>query len=138
MTSHVAILHQLYSELVGNRWELSGVKEYPQHGYYFAPTCLMVLWASIKFGIHHKDGIFTQSATLRLYDPVQKEDDGSGLYLELQAFDAPRFSQSGIQVFVGTGRDPNMRIWSDLVLEQTRALKAKAIKARIKELVSLR
>lgn len=139
MTSHAAILHQLYDELIGNRWELSGAEEYPEDGYYFAPTCLMGLWASLRFGIHDKGGIFTQSASLRLYDPSQKDDAGSGMYLELQAFDTSRFfSQGGIQVFVGKGTDPNMRIWSRLVLEQAQALKAKATFARIIELVDLR
>ncbi len=138
MTSHAGILYQLYDELIGNRWELSGAEEYPQDGYYFTPTCLMGLWASLRFGIHDKKSKFVQSATLRLYDPSETKDVASGLYFELQAFDAPRFSESYFQVFVGKGADSNMRIWSNLVLEQARALEVKATYARVIELVLLR
>lgn len=134
-SSHVAILHRIYGELVDSPWELSGASEFPAKDRYFSPTVFNGFWVSIDFGVHPKESIFTQSASLKLYDPSQEVGGASGIIIELKAFDAPQFSQSGIQVFLPKNLDPKMGEWSDLLIEHAQALKRKAVFNRIRELL---
>lgn len=138
MTAHVSILHKIYGDLVGSPWELSNTKDCPERGLYFSPTCMSDLWVEIKFGIHNREGVFISSASLKLFDPFGKGTAEKSVYIELQAFDAPRFSDSGINVFTGKGSDYSMRMWSDLVLELACVLKAQTTYSRLRELIEQR
>jgi hypothetical protein len=140
MKPHVRILHQLYGELVGKPWELSGAVVYPRRSYFFSPTSLDGLWVDIRFDTHCPESNYLESAVLRLYDPAEVTDGSVSdmMYLELQEFDSSRFSQSGFIRATGQGNDAVKIAWCELVVQDVIKLKRQATYAQIISLIQLR
>lgn len=141
--THVAILQQIYGELVNEpkfpqTTESLGGRPVFGKIIFDSESIIDGLQASIEFGIHHEEAIFTHSASLRLFESMSLGSDPV-TYLELQAFDVSnRFSLGGITVFIGLGKDEVKANQCQLVIKRAQSLKQAAILSRLLGLIKFR
>jgi hypothetical protein len=103
MQIHTSILTQMYSILVGGKWELSDVPEYqlPMEGFYFCPIHTKArLSVSLSFQSFYplawwlKDQ-YGKMAVLTIYVPAERLGEENSIYLKYTAFDSSSHLSEG-------------------------------------------
>lgn len=122
MLMYRAVLQHLYGELVGKSWELSGVTDLPDNGYFFSSTTFDQMWVSIRF---RSVGHSCKLATMTLYVPGEQLVDGKyGVYLVLIAYDRKRTHVHDFTITTGFGKDRETVGWCGLITQRALELKS--------------